>query len=63
MRKICPFTVAAAASWPASEDGWPQPPTRVFTLPVGAMVDPSQLMMNAKDLPAAEFVDHIFLSR
>jgi hypothetical protein len=25
------------------------------------VVDPSQLMMNAKDLPAAEFVDHTFV--
>lgn len=25
--------------------------------PVGAVIDPSQMIMNAKDLPAADFVD------
>src|SRR5262249_17745857 len=56
-----PFTVAAAfilagvGAWVASATY-----ARVHA-PVGAMVDPSQLMMNAKDLPAAEFVDYTFV--
>ena len=61
MRKICPFAVAAAlilagvAVWVGSATS-----ARVHA-PVGAVVDPSQLMMNAKDLPSAEFVDHTFV--
>ena len=61
MRKIYPFAVAAAfilagvAVWVGSATS-----ARVHA-PVGAVVDPSQLMMNAKDLPAAEFVDHTFV--
>ena len=70
MRKICPFTVPRHSSWLASEHGWPQPLMRVgwaqplmrvFHAPAAAVVDPSQLMMHPKDLPAAEFVDHTFV--
>ena len=61
MRKICPFAVAAALIL-AGVGGWLGSATyaRVHAT-VGAVVDPSQLMMNAKDLPAAEFVDHTFV--
>jgi len=61
MRKICPFAVAAALIL-AGVGGWLGSATsaRVHA-PVGAVVDPSRLMMNAKDLPAAEFVDHTFV--
>ena len=61
MRKICPFAVAAAlilagvAVWVGSAT------SALVHAPVGARIDPSQLMMNAKDLPAAEFVDHTFV--
>lgn len=61
MRKICPFAVAAAsilvgvAAWVGSATY-----ARVHA-PVTAVVDPLQLMMNAKDLPAAGFVDHTFV--
>jgi len=61
MRKICPFTVPRHSSWLASEHGWAQPLMRVFHAPAAAVVDPSQLMMIPKDLPAAEFVDHTFV--
>jgi hypothetical protein len=59
MRKICPFTVAAAFIL-AGIGGWVAPATyaRVHA-EVG--VDPSRMMMDAKDLPAAEFVDHTFV--
>ena len=61
MRKICPFAVAVASIL-AGVGPWVASTTyaRVHA-PVGAMVDPSQLMMNAKDLPAAEFVDYTFV--
>ena len=48
-------------SWPASERGVVSATYARVHAPVGAMVDPSQLMMNAKDLPAAEFVDYTFV--
>jgi hypothetical protein len=61
MRKICPFAVAAALIL-AGVGGWLGSATyaRVHAA-VGARIDPSQLMMNATDLPAAEFVDHTFV--
>jgi hypothetical protein len=61
MRKISLFAVAAAlilsgvGAWVASTTY-----ARVAA-PAGAVVDPSQIMMNAKDLPTAEFVDHTFV--
>jgi len=63
MRKMCLFAVAAAAIL-AGGGAWVASTTyaRVH-VPVGAMVDPSQIMMTAKDLPAAEFVDHTFVFR
>jgi hypothetical protein len=60
MRKICPF--AAAALILAGVAVWVGSATSALVhAPVGARIDPSQLMMNAKDLPAAEFVDHTFV--
>jgi len=61
MRKISLFVVAAAlilsgvGAWVASTTY-----ARVAA-PAGAAVDPSQIMMNAKDLPTAELVDHTFV--
>ena len=61
MRKICRFAVAAASIL-AGVGAWVGSATyaRVHA-PLAVMVDPSQLMMDAKDLPAAEFVDHTFI--
>ena len=61
MRKICPFAVAATLIL-AGVGGWVGSATyaRVHA-PVAARIDPSQLMMHAKDLPAADFVDHTFV--
>jgi hypothetical protein len=61
MRKIFPFAVVATLIL-AAVGGWVGSTTyaRVHA-PAGAMVDPSQLMMNAKDLPTTEFVDHTFV--
>jgi hypothetical protein len=61
MRKISLFAVAAililagVGAWAASTTF-----ARVDA-PVGAVVDPSQIMMNAKDLPTVVFVDHTFV--
>ena len=61
MRKICPFAVAAALIL-AGVTGWVGSATYArVQAPVGAVVDPSLLMMNAKDLPTAEFVDYTFV--
>jgi hypothetical protein len=58
MRKISLFAVAAAmilggiGAWAASSTY-----ARVET-PAEAGVDPSRIMMNAKDLPTAHYVDY-----
>jgi hypothetical protein len=61
MRKIRPFTVAAAFIL-AGIGGWVASATyaRVHA-PAEVGVDPSLMMMDARDLPAAEFVDHTFV--
>lgn len=61
MRKICPFAVAATLIL-AGVAGWVGSATyaRVHA-PLGGGIDPLQLMTHAKDLPAAEFVDHSFV--
>jgi hypothetical protein len=61
MRKIGLFAVAAALTL-VSVGGWMEWVTsdsqaRVATL-AGDSVDPTQLTMNAKDLPVAKFVDY-----
>jgi hypothetical protein len=61
MRKICLLTVAGASilsgvgAWVASTTY-----ARVQVAPA-AGVDPLEIMLNAKYLPAAEFVDHTFI--
>ena len=61
MRKICPFAVAAALIL-AGVAGWVGSATYArVPAPAEAAVDPLQLMMNAKDLPAAEFADYTFV--
>ena len=61
MRKVCPFAVAAALI-SAGVAGWVGSATYArVPAPAEAAVDPLQLMMNAKDLPTAEFVDHTFV--
>jgi hypothetical protein len=61
MRKIFPFAVVATLIL-AAVGGWVGSTTYArVRAPAGAMVDPSQLMMNAKDLPTTEFVDHTFV--
>jgi hypothetical protein len=47
--------LAGIGTWSVSA-----PYARVDT-PVGASVDPSQMMMNAKELPTVEFVDYTFV--
>ena len=61
MRNICPFAVVAALIL-AAVGGWVGSATYARVQPpMGAVVDPSPLMMNAKDLPATEFVDYTFV--
>ena len=60
MREIYPFTVAATLIL-AGIGGLVGSATYARVHAMGAVVDPSQLMMNAKDLPTAGFVDHTFV--
>ena len=61
MRKISLFAVAAILIL-AGVGAWAVSTTFArVDAPVGAVVDPSQIMMNAKDLPTVEFVDHTFV--
>ena len=61
MRKICPFAGAAALILAGVAVCVGSATYARVHAPVGAVVDPSQLMMNARVLPAAEFVDHTFV--
>jgi hypothetical protein len=56
MRKIR-LVAAAAALILTGIGAWAISTTRVEAT-VGAQVDPSQMMMNAKDLPAAHYDDY-----
>jgi len=62
MGKIRLFAVAATlvatgfGVWAASTTN-----ARVAAPSVGQVVEPFQLMMNAKELPAVEFVDYTFV--
>ena len=58
MRKISLFAVAAALIL-AGVGAWATSATQARVEPAAeAGVDPSRIMMNAKDLPAEEFVDY-----
>ena len=63
MHKISMVAVAAAlfaigfGVWAASTTS-----ARV-TSPIGQGIEPFPVMMNAKDVPAAEFADHTFVFR
>jgi hypothetical protein len=64
MRKSSLFVVAATliatgfGVWAASTTT----DAGVAAPPVGQAIEPFQLMMNARELPAAEFVDYTFVS-
>jgi hypothetical protein len=63
MRKISLFAVAAAVI--ATGVGvWAASPTNArVTTSSGQGIEPFQLMMNAKELPATEFADYTFVFR
>jgi hypothetical protein len=62
MRKINLFVVAAALMILAGVGTWAAstPKVRVDAAE-GALVDPLQMMMNAKEVPTMKFVDHTFV--
>jgi len=61
MRKISLFAVAAALIL-SGVGAWVASTTHAcVAAPAAAAVDPSQIMMNAKDLTTAELVDHTFV--
>jgi hypothetical protein len=61
MRKISLFAVAAASILPGV-GAWVVSTTNAHVhAPAGAAIDPSQIMMNAKHLPAANFADLTFV--
>jgi hypothetical protein len=60
MRKISLFAVAAAVI--ATGFGvWAAAPTNARAPSTDQGIEPFQLMMNAKSLPAAEFADYTFV--
>jgi hypothetical protein len=61
LRKISPFAVAAALI--ATGFGvWAAAPTNAPVTPsIGQGIEPLQLMVTAKGLPAVEFVDYTFV--
>jgi len=61
MRKISPFVVAGA--FIATGLGvWAAAPTNAPVTPsIGQAIEPLQLMVTAKGLPAMEFVDYTFV--
>jgi len=61
MRKVRPFAVAAASILAGIGGCIGAASYARVHAPVGAAVDPSQIMLSAKDLPATEFVDHTFV--
>ena len=61
MRKISLFAVAVALIL-AGAGAWAASTTHGrVNVPVGAVVDPSQIMTNAMDLPTDAFVDYTFV--
>jgi hypothetical protein len=60
MRKISSFAVAAAALIVTGFGVWAAATTNGRVAP-SIRIEPLQLMMNAKDLPTVEFVDHTFV--
>jgi hypothetical protein len=61
MRKISLFAVGAALIL-AGVGAWAASTTYArVDAPAGASVDPSQMIVNAKDLPTVEFVDYTFV--
>lgn len=61
MRKIALFAVAATLAL-AGIGAWAASTTHArVDVPAGDRIDPAHLTMNAKELPAAEFVDYTFV--
>src|SRR6516164_5066340 len=61
MRKISLFAVATALTV-AGVGGWAASTTKARVAPsIGPGIEPFKLMMNAKELPAVEFVDYTFV--
>ena len=64
MRKITLFAVAAAVIATGVFGVWAASPANAPVSPsIGQGIEPFQLMMNAKDLPTAEFADFTFVFR
>jgi hypothetical protein len=62
MRKISSFAVAVAALIVTGFGVWAAATTNGRVAPsISHRIEPLQLMMNAKDLPTVEFVDHTFV--
>jgi hypothetical protein len=62
MRKTALFAIAAAVI--ATGFGvWAASPTNARVPATGQGIAPFQLMMNAKDLPTAQFADYTFVFR
>jgi hypothetical protein len=60
MRKTTLFAAVAAALIATGFGVWAASPARVAPS-IGQGIEPFQLMVNAKDLPRAEFVDYSFV--
>jgi hypothetical protein len=60
MRKTTLFAAIAAALIATGFGVWAASPARVAPS-IGQGIEPFQLMVNAKDLPRAEFVDYSFV--
>jgi hypothetical protein len=60
MRKTTLFPAVAAALIATGFGVWAASPARVAPS-IGQWIEPFQLMVNAKDLPRAEFVDYSFV--
>jgi hypothetical protein len=63
MRKITLFAVAAAIVASGVFGIWAASPTNARAPSLSQGVDPHQLMMNARALPATEFADYTFVFR
>jgi hypothetical protein len=61
MRKTTLFAAVAAALIATGFGVWAASPARVAPSTIGQGIEPFQVMVNAKDLPRAEFVDYSFV--
>jgi hypothetical protein len=61
MRKITLFAVAAAVTAVGVFGVWAASPTNARVPSLGQGINPHQMMMNTRALPATEFADHTFV--